>query len=140
MLVIILKSIGIGAVTVIVGRWIGLVPMMVAGMIIEPIIAKSLDEWSLRKFRHIHSYVWQGLTIGISNGLLIYFMDLSGWTLLIVFIASVIFFLGDRTEFVLYDICDGDEEKFRKLSSVTQYTTFVSYLIGVYGISYLLTI
>ena len=102
---------------------------------VQPIAGNFLSEPVLKKFRHIWSYAWVGITVGMINSALIYFFKMNGWILILIFIVYLVIFMGKRnTGFVLHEICAGDEKQFNKLSRSTETITFVSHIIGLYGL------
>jgi len=127
-------SIAVGLITLIIGNLIALVLSLLVGLIVEPIAEKILAELSLKRFRHVWSYAWIGFTVGAINAGSIYFFEINGIVLLLVFLIYLIFFMRHKTEFVLHQLCNGDPNQFKRLSRRTEITTFLCYLIAVFGL------
>lgn len=132
---IIIKSIGFGLLSIIIGNLVAFILSLIVGLAVEPIAGNFLSEPVLKKFRHIWSYAWVGITVGMINSALIYFFKMNGWILILFFIVYLVIFMGKRnTGFVLNEICADDEKQFNKLSRTTETITFVSHIIGLYGL------
>ena len=129
------KSFGFGLLSLIIGKFVAFILSLIVGVAIEPIVDKFFSESVLKKFRYIWSYAWFGFTAGMINSALIYFFKINGWILILIFIIYLIIFMGKRdTDFVFHRLCDRDEKQFYKLSRMTETITFVSHLIGFYGL------
>ena len=132
---IIIKSIGFGLISIFVGNLIALVLALLVGLGVEPIADKFLSEPILKKFRHIWSYAWIGFTVGMINSSLIFFWRMNGWILTVIFIIYLVFFMGKHsTGFVFSVLCAGDENQFKKLSRTKEIITFISHIIGLFGL------
>lgn len=132
--IIIVKSIGFGLLSIVVGHLIALVLVLLVGLGVEPIAEKVLAEISLEKFRHVWSYAWVGFTIGIINSSLIFFFKMNGIILILIFIIYLVFFMKHKNDFVFSELCVGDVKQFNKLSRTTETITFISHIIGLYGL------
>lgn len=137
---LIIKSIIAGLIVIILGNLLAFVLSLLTGLIIEPLLENKMPESSLKKFRHCWSYAWIGLTVGIINSLLIYFYKLNGWILLVIFIVYLVFFMKHKTEFILFEVCGGDFNQFKKLSRITEIATFICFILGLYGVWTLLVL
>jgi len=114
----ILKSIGTGILSLIVGNLVALILSLIVGVAVDPIAEKFLSEPNLKKFRHIWSYAWVGFTVGMINSSLIFFWKMNGWIVTIIFIIYLVFFMGKYGDsFVFNVLCAGDEIQFKKLSA-----------------------
>lgn len=131
--IIIIKSIGFGLLSIVVGHLIALVLVLLVGLGVEPIAEKVLAEISLKRFRHVWSYAWVGFTIGIINSSLIFFFNMNGIVLILIFIIYLVFFMKHKNDFVFSELCVGDVKQFRKLSRTTEIITFISHIVGLYG-------
>ncbi len=132
---IIVKSIVFGILSIIIGNIVGFILSLIIGLGLEPIAEKNLSEPTLRKFRHIWFYAWTGFTIGVINSSLIYFFKMNGWILLIIFVIYLAFFMErGNDDFVLHELCNGDLKQFNKLSRKRNSFTFLSFIIGLYGL------
>jgi len=132
---VILKSIGTGILSLVVGNLVALILSLIVGVAVEPIAEKFLSELNLKKFRHIWSYAWVGVTVGMINSSLIFFWKMNGWILTIIFIIYLVFFMGKHgASFVFNELCAGDEIQFKKLSRTKEVITFISHIIGLFGL------
>ena len=131
---LIIKSIGFGALSIIAGHLIGFVLCLIVGLPVGLIAEKILSEPNLKKFRHIWSYAWVGFTIGIINSSLIFFFKMNGIILILIFIIYLVFFMKHKNDFVFSELCVGDVKQFNKLSRTTETITFISHIIGLYGL------
>ena len=130
----IVKSLAVGLVIIVISPWIGFALSLLVGLIVDPFVAKIVAESSLKKFRYVWSFVWIGFTFGVLNALSIYFLGADGIILLIFFVIYHVFFMKHKTEVAYHDLCDGDTKKFKKLSRFIEVATFLSFLIGLYGL------
>jgi len=128
------KSIALGILTVIIGPWIGFILSLLVGLIIDPIAEKNLAELSLKRFRYAWGFAWIGFAVGVLNALSIYFLELNGIVLLVIFLIYLVFFMKHKTQFAFHELCNSDSNQFKRISRRTEIVTFLSYLMGLYGL------
>jgi hypothetical protein len=132
---IILKSIGFGFLSLIVGNLVSFILGMIVGLVVEPVVEKILSEPVLKKFRYAWHYAWVGFAIGMINSALIYFFKANGWILVVIFVLYLVMFMGRRSKvFVLEELCTGDENQLKKFLIRVETITFISHIIGLYGL------
>ena len=132
---IIIKSIGFGLVSIIIGNLVAFILSLFFGLAVEPIAEKFLSDPNLKKFRHIWSYAWIGFIVGMINSSFIFFWKMNGWILTIIFIIYLVFFMGKHgAGFVFNELYSGDENQFKKLSRTKEVITFISHIIGLFGL------
>jgi len=129
-----LKSMALGVLTVVIGPWIGLVLSLLVGLIIDPLAQKHLAESALRRFRYVWGFAWIGFAIGMMNASSIYFFEVNGIVLLLIFLFYLVFFMKHKTQSAFYDFCNGDSNQFKRLTRSVEIATFLSYLMGLYGL------
>jgi uncharacterized membrane protein len=132
---IILKSIGFGFASLIVGNLASFILGTIVGLVVEPVTEKILSEPALRKFRYAWHYAWVGFSVGMINSASVYFFKMNGWILTVIFVFYLVMFMGRRSKnFVLEEICAGDESQLKKYLIRVELITFISYAIGLYGL------
>ncbi len=131
---IIVKSIGLGLLSLIVGNLVALILSMIVSVAVEPITKKILSEPSLKKFRHIWSWAWVGVTVGMINSSLIFYFKMNGIILTLIFIIYLVFFMNHKNDFVFSEVCVSDVKQFMKLSRTTEAITFIAHMISLYGL------
>jgi hypothetical protein len=132
-----LVTIVIGIISVFLGEWLSLIPFFIFSWIYD-IIFKAQEPEHRIPGLYI-SRIISGLSIGIINGLLIYFYKLNGWIFLFIFIVTLIIYLERFNEFEFNLISKGNERHYKRLIILFQWLRFLGYLFGVYGIYYFLT-
>ena len=131
-LISIVISILAGIITIIIGNFLALAFSLIFGFVFLSLAERILKGSTQKKFRHCGCYSWIGLTIGIIYSFLIYYFQLNGWVLLIIFQIYFIIIMKHKNEFIFNEICSSDVKQFNRLSRIVEISTFILFLIGLY--------
>jgi len=131
----IVKAIGVGLLSLPIGQIVGFIFLVSIGIIIELIAEKLIsDIYSMRRFRHLLCYAFLGMGIGMMNATGAYFFNFRSWIPAIIFIIYLVVFIPYRKTLIFTDICEENEVGFKRLLRHTELITFISYIIGLYGL------
>ena len=119
-LISIVISILAGIITIIIGNFLALAFSLIFGFVFLSLAERILKGSTQKKFRHCGCYSWIGLTIGIIYSFLIYYFQLNGLVLLIIFQIYFIIFMKHKNEFIFNEICSGDVKQFNRLSRIVE--------------------
>jgi hypothetical protein len=135
MLMVFLKTVVVGILTIIISPLATLLVLFTAGLVIEliaKIFLKSASELSLVKLRWFFQFACRGFTVGVLNALAIYFLKLNTLVLIVMFAVYVVYFMKEfKTEYVLNRLAEGDTNKYKRISNKAQTVTMISYIIGL---------
>ena len=131
---VIVKSIGFGILSVIIGQILGIILSLIVGLIAEPVAEKFLSGLTLKKCRYLWSYIWIGATIGMINALSNFLWGMSTITLSVVFVLYLLFFaVKNNQEYVFTNLCNGETLSLENFLKYLRRITFISYCAALYG-------
>jgi len=130
-----IKATALGFLSIILGQIIGMILLFTIGLIIELLAGKMIsNETSLKKFRHFLGYSFIGIGIGALNATMAYLFDFKSWAPTIVFIVYLVVLVPNRKDYVFNSLCEQNEAIFKRCLRTTEFVTFISYFIGLYGL------
>ena len=120
-----------GIVTILIGKWLSSVLLLLFAFIYEPVIKSRYpqQENKIEKVRLFFTRIANGLTVGLLNSILIYALSLSPLIPLAVFLIFITRFSEPFNGYIYYEICNSDEVEYKTFLSKLKRAHFISYMI-----------